>query len=69
VRAKRDLPEVRITIETTAGEGTTADLIVVGTGAVPDDALAKTAGLETADGIVVDDDGRTCDPAIHAAGD
>ena len=47
----------------------TADLIVVGIGAAPDDRLAKAAGLDTQDGIIVDDHGRTSDPAIFAAGD
>ena len=42
---------------------------MVGAGAVPDDALAKAAGLEVKDGISVDDHGRTADPAIFAAGD
>src|SRR5205807_9595482 len=69
VRGSRDLPPGRIGVETTAGETIAADLIVVGTGAVPDDALARTAGLATEDGIVVDDHGRTSDPTIFAAGD
>ena len=42
---------------------------MVGAGAVPDDALAKAAGLAVQDGILVDDRGRTSDPAIFAAGD
>ena len=42
---------------------------MVGIGAAPDDRLAKAAGLDTQDGIVVDDHGRTSDPAIFAAGD
>jgi 3-phenylpropionate/trans-cinnamate dioxygenase ferredoxin reductase subunit len=69
VRARHDLPDGRIAVETTTGETIAADLIVVGTGAAPDDGLAKTAGLATADGIMVDDRGRTSDPAILAAGD
>jgi 3-phenylpropionate/trans-cinnamate dioxygenase ferredoxin reductase component len=63
------LPDGRLTVETRTGETFTADLIAVGTGAVPDDVLAKAAGLVTQDGIVVDDHGRTSDPAIFAAGD
>jgi NADPH-dependent 2,4-dienoyl-CoA reductase/sulfur reductase-like enzyme len=42
---------------------------VVGAGAVPDVALAERAGLAVQDGILVDDHGRTSDPAIFAAGD
>ncbi|MGH6769121.1 MAG: oxidoreductase C-terminal domain-containing protein, partial [Xanthobacteraceae bacterium] len=56
-------------VTTRAGDTITADLIVVGAGAIPDDALAKAADLDVQDGIVVDDRGRTSDPAIFAAGD
>lgn len=56
-------------VETHTGDTVTADLIVVGAGALPDDRLAKDAGLDVKDGIVVDDHGRTSDPAIFAAGD
>jgi 3-phenylpropionate/trans-cinnamate dioxygenase ferredoxin reductase subunit len=38
-------------------------------GIVPEVALARTAGLEVDDGIVVDGLGRTSDPRIFAAGD
>jgi NADPH-dependent 2,4-dienoyl-CoA reductase/sulfur reductase-like enzyme len=69
VCARRDLPDGRIAVETQGGETIAADLIVVGTGAAPDDALAKAAGLATQDGIMVDDHGRTSDPAVLAAGD
>jgi 3-phenylpropionate/trans-cinnamate dioxygenase ferredoxin reductase subunit len=62
-------PDGRLAVETKAGETIEADLIVVGAGAVPDDTLAKAAGLSCQDGIVVDDHGRTSDPAIFAAGD
>lgn len=51
------------------GERIEADLFVVGIGAAPDDALAKAAGLDVQDGIVVDEQCRTSDPAIFAAGD
>jgi NADPH-dependent 2,4-dienoyl-CoA reductase/sulfur reductase-like enzyme len=46
-----------------------ADLVVVGAGVVPDEALAAAAGLNVQDGIVVDEQCRTSDPAIFAAGD
>jgi len=42
---------------------------VVGIGVAPDDRLAKAAGLEVQDGIVVDDHGFTSDRTILAAGD
>jgi NADPH-dependent 2,4-dienoyl-CoA reductase/sulfur reductase-like enzyme len=69
VSALRQLSDGGFAIETKAGETITADLIVVGAGAVPEDALAKSAGLDVRDGIIVDDHGRTSDPAIFAAGD
>lgn len=53
----------------TTGERYPADLVVVGIGVVPNDALAAAAGLETANGIVVDAALRTSDPAILAVGD
>uniref|UniRef100_A0A8J7VY05 FAD-dependent oxidoreductase n=1 Tax=Coralloluteibacterium stylophorae TaxID=1776034 RepID=A0A8J7VY05_9GAMM len=46
-----------------------ADLVVVGIGIVPNTELAETAGLEVADGIVVDSATRTTDPALLAIGD
>ena len=46
-----------------------ADIVVIGVGAVPNDELARAAGLAVENGIVVDDLGRTGDPAIFAAGD
>jgi 3-phenylpropionate/trans-cinnamate dioxygenase ferredoxin reductase subunit len=46
-----------------------ADVVVIGVGAVPNDELARAAGLAVENGIVVDDLGRTGDPAIFAAGD
>ena len=59
----------RIAAETDDGDHLIADLVVVGTGSKPDDALAAAAGLATHDGIVVDAQCRTSDPAIFAAGD
>lgn len=52
-------------------DGTTIDIdfAIVGIGVVPNDQLAKEAGLEVANGIVVDDFARTSDPSIFAAGD
>jgi len=46
-----------------------ADLVVIGIGIVPNTELAAAAGLEVADGIVVDDRCRTADPDIYAVGD
>lgn len=46
-----------------------ADLVVFGIGVRPDVALAQAAGLAVDDGIVVDAQLRSSDPAIWAAGD
>ena len=46
-----------------------AGLVVVGIGVIPNDALARAAGLDCHHGIIVDDCTRTADPAIVAAGD
>lgn len=62
-------PDGRIAAITRKGDRFEADLVVVGTGARPNDGLAAAAGLETNDGLVVDDRCRTSDPDIFAAGD
>jgi len=46
-----------------------ADLFVVGIGLTPNVELANAAGLEVADGIVVDEFGQTIDPNIYSIGD
>ena len=50
-----------------------ADAILVGVGAVANDSLARTAGLECdpagSGGIIVDERARTSNPAIYAIGD
>lgn len=46
-----------------------ADLVLVGIGVVPRTELAAAAGLSVTDGIVVDENLRTPDPAIYAVGD
>jgi 3-phenylpropionate/trans-cinnamate dioxygenase ferredoxin reductase subunit len=51
------------------GREIAADMVVVGIGIAPDTALAEAAGLEIENGIAVDAQGRTSDPAIWAAGD
>ena len=45
------------------------DLLLLGIGAVPETSLAEAAGLECADGIVVDACMRTSDEAVLAVGD
>ncbi len=46
-----------------------AELVVLACGVRPRTGLARAAGLEVANGIVVDDALRTGDPHIHAVGD
>ncbi|WP_084530334.1 NAD(P)/FAD-dependent oxidoreductase [Nocardia miyunensis] len=45
------------------------DTVIVGIGAIPEDGLARSAGLECMAGIVVDNAARTSDPRILAIGD
>ncbi|MBV9549355.1 MAG: FAD-dependent oxidoreductase [Alphaproteobacteria bacterium] len=45
------------------------DLVLVGIGVLGNDELARAAGLNCSDGIVVDRNARTSDPVIYAAGD
>ncbi len=45
------------------------DAVLLGVGLVRNDELAKAAGLECANGVVVDVNARTSDPAIFAIGD
>jgi nitrite reductase (NADH) large subunit len=46
-----------------------AGLVVLCAGVVPDDHLAKTAGLECNQGVIVNDQMLTNDPSIYAIGD
>ena len=45
------------------------DAILIGVGAEPNDELARAAGLECQNGVLVDSTARTSDPAIFAVGD
>ena len=51
------------------GSAVQADAVLVGVGALACDSLARSAGLRCDDGVVVDDQARTSDPAIFAVGD
>jgi 3-phenylpropionate/trans-cinnamate dioxygenase ferredoxin reductase subunit len=51
------------------GSSVPCDAVLVGIGAAPNVALGRAAGLDCADGIVVDLAARTSDAAIHAIGD
>jgi 3-phenylpropionate/trans-cinnamate dioxygenase ferredoxin reductase subunit len=51
------------------GDAIAADLVIVGVGVLPNVELARDAGLEVDDGILIDAHGRTADPDVFAAGD
>ena len=53
----------------TDGSELELDMVIVGVGIVPDTVLAEAAGLTIDNGIAVDAQGRSNDPAIWAAGD
>lgn len=55
-------------VETDKGS-VAADVVVIGIGVVPNVELAAQAGLETDNGVVVDDQCRTADASIFAAGE
>lgn len=46
-----------------------ADIVLSGIGILPNEELAKNAGIACSNGILVDRDGRTSDPQVFAAGD
>ncbi|MGI3449844.1 phenylpropionate dioxygenase ferredoxin reductase subunit [Citrobacter arsenatis] len=59
----------RLSLTLQNGETLQADAVIYGIGIVANDILAREAGLETANGIIVDTACTTSDPAIYAAGD
>lgn len=61
----------KVTSVKTDRETFPADLVVVGVGVLPNDELARKAGLACAEkgGIIIDDCCRTSDPDIYAGGD
>jgi len=67
VEIQGSAPALRVV--TRAGDIHEADLVIVGTGAMPNTALAAAAGLAVEHGIVVDEQNRTSDPCIQAIGD
>ena len=57
------------TIFLSSGEPLPADIVVIGIGILPNTELAAECGIETSNGIVVDEYCRTSDPNIYAIGD
>ena len=51
------------------GRRVECDVAVIGVGAQPRDELARACGLDCGNGVLVDQDARTSDPAIFAIGD
>ncbi|KAA0976175.1 assimilatory nitrite reductase subunit [Paeniglutamicibacter gangotriensis] len=51
------------------GRSIDCDEVLVGIGIVPNTALAQAAGLETENGVLVDENQRTSNPLIYAVGD
>jgi 3-phenylpropionate/trans-cinnamate dioxygenase ferredoxin reductase component len=51
------------------GETVEADSVIVGVGVTPEDSLARMAGLDVDNGVLVDPSLRTSDPDIYAVGD
>lgn len=56
-------------LDLAAGESLDVDGVLVGTGITIDTSLASAAGIETAGGILVDDEGRTTVAGVFAVGD
>jgi len=67
VSAREDASGAIVTLDD--GACLPADLILVGAGGVPNDGLARDAGLAMANGILVNQFGQTSVPEIHAVGD
>ena len=59
----------QISMRLRGGEMVHPDLVLVGIGGAPNDALARSAGLEVDNGIAVDEECRTSDPHVYAIGD
>ncbi len=56
-------------VELNDGRLLACDVALVGIGAIPNDTLARAAGLACDDGVMVDSSARTSDPGIFAIGD
>ena len=59
----------RFAVRTQNGAQIESDVVVVGIGIAPDLKLAMQAGLQTGNGIVVNERLQTSDPNVYAAGD
>jgi NADPH-dependent 2,4-dienoyl-CoA reductase/sulfur reductase-like enzyme len=59
----------KVTLKTKSGKELLVDGVVAGIGIQPNVDLAKNAGLQTGNGIIVDETLNTSHPGIYAAGD
>ncbi|RJL21458.1 NAD(P)/FAD-dependent oxidoreductase [Bailinhaonella thermotolerans] len=70
LRTGEEIAEVRRgSVLLRGGEELAADHVIAGIGAAPNDRIARAAGLEVADGVLVDQSLRSSDPDVFAAGD
>lgn len=58
-----------VAVQTSDGREWLADVVIAGVGMIPNDELARAAGLMCDGGIVVDEKCRTSHPLVFAAGD
>jgi 3-phenylpropionate/trans-cinnamate dioxygenase ferredoxin reductase subunit len=56
-------------VQTAVGRWLPADVVILGVGSIPEDGLARQAGLATDNGVLVDEWLLTSDPRISAVGD
>lgn len=59
----------RFVVQIAGGEGIDVDMVIAGVGIRPADDLAKSAGLNTDNGVIVNEYLQTSNPDIYAAGD
>ena len=52
-----------------SGEQIPCDVAIVGAGVVPNDEIARDAGVDCSNGVEVDEDARSSDPHVFAIGD
>jgi NADPH-dependent 2,4-dienoyl-CoA reductase/sulfur reductase-like enzyme len=63
------LPEGRYLTRTRNGKGFESDIVIVGAGIKPETELARMAGIDMGNGIIVNENLQTSNPFIYAAGD
>src|SRR5690606_19047104 len=69
VQGIEDTGRGSMTVRLAGGQRIEADVVLAGIGALPNDTLAIEAGLDCADGVVVDEAARTSGRDIYAIGD